>query len=470
MSESENTTTVQVFNFTKDPTSLTRFLKTMLWISLGISVLSLLSDFMQMNLLSDSFSQAKAGFNDTRQQIIWVLYLVAFVVTGIAFLKWIYRANSNCRGFGAQGMKFTPGWSIGWYFIPIAALWKPYQAMKEIWKVSTNPINWQKEDGSSLLGWWWALWLICSFLGQASFRLSMRADTISSLQASTTVSIISGLIDIPLYIVAVSLISTIFTKQKKLERSKKEKNNHGKALFPANDQPKQGIASNTQDMIAKGKTTQLQKGIHSEYTIENKVISKEKAILEELRNESILTTNEFIEKMAVVEAREEAERFEKLLGSITEPFINKISKLKNAGLLNEQEYEQKKRKIIEKHRAELVDEQEQKQKKRAMIKKLFSISDDDYRAMNAQTKELFSISDDDYRAMNAQTFDYLDIIDKKKKLGLIKTQDEEMNEIFRLQEIHQELVECNEICFKCYAFRKPSDKECSACGQVFNEE
>ena len=72
--------------------------------------------------------------------------------------------------------------------------------------------------------------------------------------------------------------------------------------------------------------------------------------------------------------------------------------------------------------------------------------------------------------MNAQAFDYLDIIDKKKKLGLIKTQDEEMNEIFRLQEIQQELVECNEICFKCYAFRKPSDKGCSACGQVFNEE
>ena len=99
--------------------------------------------------------------------------------------------------------------------------------------------------------------------------------------------------------------------------------------------------------------------------------------------------------------------------------------MKNAGLLNEQEYEQKKRKIIEKHRAELLDEQEQKQKKLAMI------------------KGLLSISEDDYRAMNTQAFDYLDIIDKKKKLGLIKTQDEETNEIFRLQEIQQELVVCN---------------------------
>ncbi|MCK5061398.1 SHOCT domain-containing protein, partial [Candidatus Parcubacteria bacterium] len=231
----------------------------------------------------------------------------------------------------------------------------------------------------------------------------------------------------------------------------KEKNDREKVLFSTNH-AKKDITSKTQNMIAKGRATQLQKGIPSEHTIENKVISTEKAILEELRNESILTSNEFIEKMAVVEAREEAERFEKLLCSIAEPFINKISKLKNAGLLNEQEYEQKKRKIIEKHRAELLDEQERKQKKCAMIKKLLSISEDDY------------------LVMNAQAFDYLDIIDKKKKLGLIKTQDEEMNETFRLQEIHQELVECNEICFKCDAFRKPSDEKCSACGQIFNKE
>lgn len=219
MSDIENNPDGQEFYYSKDPTALTKFLKTMLLISLGISVMSLLSDFMQMNLLSSgTFSQAEAETNDSRQQIMGILYLVAFVVTGIAFLKWIHRANSNCHGFGAQGMRFTPGWSIGHYFIPFINLYKPYHAMKEIWKVSTNPDNWQNETGSPLLGWWWALWLISNFLGQASVRFSMRADTISSLQASTTVSIISGVMDIPLCIVAVSLISTIFTKQEKLVR------------------------------------------------------------------------------------------------------------------------------------------------------------------------------------------------------------------------------------------------------------
>ncbi len=219
MLKMEQTSKGQYYQYTKDITSITKFLKIMLWISLGIVIISLLSDLMQMNLISSgSFSQEQAEANDTRQQIVGWLDLVAFVVTGITFLKWIYRANTNCHGFRAQGMKFSPGWSIGWYFIPIASLWKPFQAMEEIWKVSINPLNWQNEQGSPLLAWWWVLWLISGFLGQASFSMSMSADTISSLQASTTVSILLGIVDIPLYIIAVSLVSEIFKKQEKLVR------------------------------------------------------------------------------------------------------------------------------------------------------------------------------------------------------------------------------------------------------------
>jgi len=204
MSGAEMNLEGQEYHYSKDPTSLTKFLKAILWISLGIRVLLLLLGFMYEAEANNSSLQIMG--------ILYLLYFIAFVVTGIAFLKWIRRANLNCHGFGAQGMEFTPGWSIGYYFIPFVSLYKPYRAMKEIWKVSTNPTNWQNEKGDPLLGWWWALLLISGFLWETSFRLSMQTDTFSS------VSIISGIIDIPLYIVAVSLVSTIFTKQEKLVR------------------------------------------------------------------------------------------------------------------------------------------------------------------------------------------------------------------------------------------------------------
>ena len=181
-----------------------------------MEVVSILSDFGQMSLLDRAFTEAEAAANDARQGIIGLGYLGVFIVTGVAFLKWIYRANLNCRAFGAEDMEFTPGWSIGYYFIPVLNLFRPYQSMKEIWQASHNPANWQSQSGSALLGWWWALWLISGFLGHMVFRLSMDADSIDELQASTGISIFSSIIGIPLCLVALNLVKTIAAKQEQL--------------------------------------------------------------------------------------------------------------------------------------------------------------------------------------------------------------------------------------------------------------
>jgi len=208
------------FTFTKNPLGLTQALKVMLWVQLGVAVISMLSDFGQMSLASSgNITTAAAESNDARQGMIGLLYLGVFIATGIIFLKWIHRANLNCRGFGASTMKFTSGWSIGYYFIPFLNLVRPYQAMKEIWQVSRDPMNWQAQKGDGILGWWWALWLISGFLGNMTFRMSMNVDSPSSLEAATMVSIISSIVEIPLIIVAVTMISRITDMQANLTRN-----------------------------------------------------------------------------------------------------------------------------------------------------------------------------------------------------------------------------------------------------------
>jgi len=208
------------YGFVKDPWVLTKALKVMLWVYLGVEVISSLSDLGQLSLASGGdISVEAAEANDARQGIIGMLYLIVFITTGVLFLRWIHRANRNCHGFGAQGMRFTPGWSIGGYFIPFLNLVQPYQAMKEIWQVSTDPKRWQAQAGGALLGWWWALWLLTNFLGNMVFRTSMDIKDAESLQLATTVSLISSLADIPLSIVAVCLVSRIMAKQARLTQS-----------------------------------------------------------------------------------------------------------------------------------------------------------------------------------------------------------------------------------------------------------
>ena len=205
------------YHYTKDPSSLTNLIKVLLIISLFVSIVSIISDIMQINLLGTfNYSQSEAEANDARQLIIALISIGVFIITGIFFLIWIYRANSNCCGFTTGNMEFTPGWSVGWYFIPFANLYKPYRVMKEIWNVSDNPDHWQSQSSSPLLVSWWTLWLLSGFFGQLSFRLSMGAHTISALKTATTISILSGLINIPLDIICIVLISAIFAKQEKL--------------------------------------------------------------------------------------------------------------------------------------------------------------------------------------------------------------------------------------------------------------
>jgi hypothetical protein len=110
-------------------------------------------------------------------------------------------------------MVFTPGWSVGWYFVPIANLWKPYQAMKEIWKASANPHSWPTQTTPPLLSTWWTLWIASNVLSNLAVRMWMRADTAGEVIASDVVTLISDLFDIPLCLVAIRLVREIIRLQ-----------------------------------------------------------------------------------------------------------------------------------------------------------------------------------------------------------------------------------------------------------------
>ncbi len=150
---------------------------------------------------------------DGVQAFMGMCQVLVFIGTGIPFLMWIHRANRNARGLGAEAMQFTPGWSVGWYFIPIACLWKPYQAMKEIWQASQNPGAWSSQPVGSVVGAWWGLWVLSNFLGQISFRLAMRGDTPAAGMAGELASLGNDAVDVVLCLVAIRLISSIYRMQ-----------------------------------------------------------------------------------------------------------------------------------------------------------------------------------------------------------------------------------------------------------------
>jgi len=99
------------------------------------------------------------------------LQVLAFVVTGVVVLRWIYLACANVHAFGAEGLGSRPGMAVAWYFVPVACLFLPFQSMREIWKASRDPRDWEAVDGSSLLGLWWLGWVLGNAIGIVAFRL-----------------------------------------------------------------------------------------------------------------------------------------------------------------------------------------------------------------------------------------------------------------------------------------------------------
>jgi hypothetical protein len=185
-----------------------------------------------INLISADLMQKSTTISDVANQLaamgsieglIALLYIAVSLGTCISFFFWIHRAYKNLPFLGGTKLKSSPGWAIGWFFVPIAFLWKPYQVVKEIWEVSKpglagDSMPWQAREPSlgSIIGWWWALFLISTFLGNIIFRLSFLAKDTGTLIAIAYISVISSIVNALGIIVTILMVKNIteFQEQK----------------------------------------------------------------------------------------------------------------------------------------------------------------------------------------------------------------------------------------------------------------
>ncbi len=148
---------------------------------------------------------------------IGYLHLVLLVPAAIIFLLWIHRAHKNLPALGAQRLEYTPGWAVGWFFVPIFAWFRPFQVVTEIWKASAPAVgheeDWQEAPTSSLISWWWALWLISNFGIRVATMTFGRSVDISAYTTMTSVLIAGVAIEILGAILAILLVRRIGARQ-----------------------------------------------------------------------------------------------------------------------------------------------------------------------------------------------------------------------------------------------------------------
>lgn len=128
--------------------------------------------------------------NNAASELIVLCQLAIFVVAGIAFLMWTYRAKSNANASGARGLSYSPAMAVGSYFIPILNLGMPAQAMQELYKSSADPRDWEAVKSLRLIHAWWFFWITGNIAGVVAWRLQ-AAETYEA-SASAVAMLASG--------------------------------------------------------------------------------------------------------------------------------------------------------------------------------------------------------------------------------------------------------------------------------------
>ncbi len=151
-----------------------RLAKIATWAVLVTTVGLLITDVMQVtNVIHPVYmSQGEASIIVG----IAIAYTICFVLSVIFVSMFLHRAQSNLHRADMDGLEFTPGWAVGWYFIPFANLVKPFQAMRELWNKSTGRFDREDAITPGYMGIWWGAWLGGNFLANISFRLSSSMD------------------------------------------------------------------------------------------------------------------------------------------------------------------------------------------------------------------------------------------------------------------------------------------------------
>ncbi len=151
------------------------------------------NSLIEYALAGGTVSPAEAAANDLRVMTGSWLYLASYLVLAVGFLFWVYRVADNMRNMkiSTEGEpQFTPGWAVGWWFVPFANIWQPLPIMRELWYRS-HPVGARASCIGALTVVWWLAWIIGNLISWYYFW-GRNSTTLEAMQSDNSVVLIAG--------------------------------------------------------------------------------------------------------------------------------------------------------------------------------------------------------------------------------------------------------------------------------------
>lgn len=106
-----------------------------------------------------------------------LLPYLALLVFVVAYFLWLHLAVRNLSESAGE-MRFSPGWHVASYFVPLVNLVVPFRAMRELWNRSHGEPPELANSSAGAVASWWACWVTATLLLSAAvLRVLIRAFT-----------------------------------------------------------------------------------------------------------------------------------------------------------------------------------------------------------------------------------------------------------------------------------------------------
>jgi hypothetical protein len=144
-----------------------------------------------------------------------IISALALFAAAAVFIVWLWRVRWNAEMFCRGEHRFTRGWVLGCWLVPVVNLWYPKQVVDDIVAASdprTDPHTPALKDipGTQLVWAWWLTWVIGLVSGNIVQRgVLAGASQLGDLRTNVILSTVSALFTTGAAVLAVILIQRI---------------------------------------------------------------------------------------------------------------------------------------------------------------------------------------------------------------------------------------------------------------------
>lgn len=175
--------------------------RVLLLLGIGIDGLTLVTGFLERSYFPSIWNDSGEELTDSEGLFVIAYLLVAlvgvlvFVATAVFFLAWIKRSYQNLSAFNVQSLRSSPGWAVGYWFIPLLCFYYPLMIVNELYHGSDPDVRRDEtrfSDTSTpmLHGFWWGLWVTASIVSNITLRISLRTSDPSMVEFADMIDMI----------------------------------------------------------------------------------------------------------------------------------------------------------------------------------------------------------------------------------------------------------------------------------------